>query len=201
MNRLFAIALISFAAGCGSSGGPALFGGFSPAGGSALIFAPAVCDISFVGSSAVAGIALDFTSYQESCDVIDQTQLCGNKASSTRVLVVVLAGEVGAAEIDPAGPGTYSYLADPPSAAFTAAMAEAVQADEACDPLPGTSALDMVSGSVEIASMSGTAVSGSTKIHFENGESFEHSFDLPICEAEIDLCSRFVPCTNHVCVP
>jgi len=180
-------------AGCGSSGGGStLFDGFVPTGGSALVFAPATCDLPFVGSAALAGIMLDFTSYPDSCEVMEATSLCGNKASATRVLALVLSGEVGAAAIDPAGPAT---------GAFRASTAQAVQDDAACEPLPGTTALDMAGGSVTLTGVSGARVSGSASIRFENGERFEHDFDLPLCAVPLDLCARFEPCTHRVCVP
>ncbi|HOX46209.1 MAG TPA: hypothetical protein PK668_21575 [Myxococcota bacterium] len=195
------VALLA-AAGCGSSGGGStLFDGFVPTGGSALVFAPATCEVPFVGSTALAGIALDFTSYADSCGVITQTQLCGNKASATRVLAIVLSGDVGATSIDPAGPGQYPYLAEPPTGAFRAATAEAVQDDATCEPLAGTSSLDMTGGSVTLSEVTGGVVRGSASIRFENGETFEHTFALPLCAATIDLCARFNPCMDHTCVP
>jgi hypothetical protein len=158
-----------------------VFDGFTPTGGSALIFAPAVCDVPFVGSTALSGIALDFTSFSESCEVIHETALCGNKASSTRILAVVLGGEVGADSVVTLGPGTYPYLADPPTGSFKVATAQAVQDDDACEPLSDETNLDMTGGSVTITSVAETTVSGSTSIRFENGHVFEHEFSLTTC--------------------
>jgi hypothetical protein len=108
---------------------------------------------------------------------------------------------VGAASIDPAGPGTYPFLAEPPTGDFLAATATAVQDDAACEPLAGTEALGMSGGSITISSVTTTRVAGSASIRFDDGKTFEHSFDLPVCNASIDLCSRFAPCFEHVCVP
>jgi hypothetical protein len=200
MNRFLAVVAVLSVAGCGSSGSP-LFDGFVPTGGSALIFAPAVCDISFVGSTAVSGIALDFTSYADSCEVINTTQLCGNKANATRVLAVVLAGRVGQTTISPASAGTYSYLADPPTGEFLAAVGAAVKDDADCQPLDDSSSLEMTGGSITITSVTDTKVVGSTNLRFEGGQVFEHPFDLTVCAGTLDVCGRFGPCGNHTCVP
>jgi hypothetical protein len=200
MNRIVIIAAFLLFSGCGSSGDP-VFGGFTPTGGSAVIFDSAVCDIGFVGPSAVSGIVLDFTSYPDSCEVINETSLCGNKASATRVLAFVLSGEVGAASTDPAGPGNYSFQSEPPSGSFKASIAQAVQSDATCEPLSDDSNLAMTGGSINITSVTATTVSGSTSINFEQGNAFEHTFDLTLCETTLDMCDRFRPCMDHVCVP
>ncbi len=202
MNRcmiLVAVASFSILAGCGSSGEP-LFGGFVPSGGSATIFAPTNCNVSFVGDTALSGIIIDLTSYAESCDVINATGLCGNKADSTRVLGLVLSGEVGAAGIDPVGTGTYRYLSEPPSGRFTAATGTAAQVDNLCQPQPGTEVVSMSGGSITISSVSDTRVTGTVNIRFDDGQAFDQPFDVEVCQASLDLCDRFMPCGSHDCV-
>lgn len=201
MKRFVATATIWLLAGCGSSGGDPVFDDFTPAGGSALIFAPAVCDVPFVGETALAGVALDFTSYTDSCGVITETRLCGNKAGSTRILVLVVGGEPGADATEPLGPGTYRFYAEPPSDSFKLATAQAIQADDACEPVSDDANLAMTGGSVTITGVTATTVSGTTRIRFESGKIFEHTFDLSTCDATLDMCDRFLPCMNHVCVP
>ncbi|HUU03939.1 MAG TPA: hypothetical protein VM425_21060 [Myxococcota bacterium] len=197
--RLMVVAFVSFFAGCGSSGEP-LFGGFIPSGGSATILAPTNCNISFVGDAAIAGIVIDLTSYAESCDVIDATQLCGNKADSTRVLGLVLSGEVGGASTDPVGAGTYRFQADPPSGVFTAAAGTAAQVDTLCQPQPGTSVAAMSGGSITISSVTETRVTGTANMRFDDGQAFDQPFDVAVCQVTLDLCSRFLPCGSHDCV-
>jgi len=191
MKYIAFVLVLSLFAGCGSSGDP-VFDGFTPSGGAAVIFDPAVCDIAFVGSSAVAGIALDFTDFGDSCDVIEETSLCGNKASSTRVLAFVLGGEVGADSTEPLGPGKYAFMTEPPSGTFKTVTAQAVQADAECEPLSDDTNLDMSGGSVQITDVTQNTVSGSTSINFENGKVFEYTFELPICDVTLGLCSRFL---------
>lgn len=201
MSRIWVgwLALAAVGAGCGSSGGP-LFGGFVPSGGSAVIFDPAVCDISFVGSTAVAGVMIDFADFADSCGVINSTQLCGTKANSTRVLAMVMSGEVGAASIGPLQAGTFRYLAEPPTGKFNAAAGTAARVDGTCQPQPGTKVVSMSGGSVTITSIGASRVVGKTSMKFNNGEEFEHEFDVPVCPAALDFCQRFEYCGSHACV-
>lgn len=201
MKRFVVLAALSLFAGCGSSGGDPVFDGFVPAGGSTLIFDPAVCDVPFVGDTALSAVALDFTSFADSCGVITETGLCGNKAGSTRILALVVSGEPGADTTGPLGPGTYRFYADPPTGPFELATAQAARVDDACEPLSDDANLAMTGGSVTITGVTAATVSGTTRIRFEKGKVFEHAFDLPTCGAALDLCDRFLPCMNHVCVP
>ncbi len=202
MKRTLAAFIISVAvaAGCGSSGGP-LFEGFVHSGGSAVVFAPTTCSIPFVGDAAVAGIIVDLASFADSCDVINATQLCGNKANSTRVLGFVMSGEVGAASTNPVAPGTFSYLPDPPTGKFTAAAGTAAQVDNACQAVPGTKVVSMTGGSITISAISDTNVTGTTNMKFDSGEVYEQAFDLSVCTSTVDLCGRFEYCGSHTCVP
>ena len=197
---LLTAAVVAVFGGCGSSSSP-LFDDFTPTGGSATILAPATCDIAFVGDTAIAGIVIDLTSYAESCDVIDTTQLCGNKASSTRVIGLAIGGEVGAASTDPIDPGTYSFMANPPTGVFTASAGTAAQVDENCDPVSGTTVVSMDDGSITITSITDTRVTGTASMHFDNGQAFKKPFDVEICQVDLDVCARFNPCGSHTCVP
>ncbi len=194
-----AAAFVAVFGGCGSSSSP-LFDGFVPTGGSATILASTNCDIDPVGDTAVAGIIIDLTDFAESCEVINATQLCGNKADSTRVLGFVLSGEVGAADTDPVGAGTYRFLANPPSGKFKAAAGTAAQVDSLCEPQPGTKVVGMSGGSITISSVSDTRVTGTASMRFDNGQAFDQPFDVDVCQATLDLCDRFLPCGSHDCV-
>jgi hypothetical protein len=145
---------------------------------------------------------LDLTDYADSCAVLTQIEMCGTKANSTRVLAMVLNGDTGATSIGPAGPGTYTYTADPPTGAFTAASAMAIQVDGSCHYLPN-SYLAMDAGTITITGVTGTQVTGSMSLRFENGQVFEHSFDLPVCPLAIDLCPHLngTGCATYHCAP
>ena len=185
-------------AGCGGGGDP-LFGGFTPMGGTAVVLAPANCDIPFVGMSAVSGIGFHFGDFPDACGVVTQTMLCGTKANSTSVIGFVFNGEVGAASIGPVGPGTYRFLRDPPSGAFLASAAEAAQVDGAC--MGDT--LGQNGGSITISTITATNLAGSFDIDLEEGTSVSHDFDVAICPVTVDLCDRLTAgCIGQfVCVP
>ncbi len=206
MKRALAVLSLSLAAACGSEEKPPppLFGGFAPQEGAAVIFAPAVCTVPFVGTVSVSAIGLGFGSYAGLCDVVTQTRLCGAKAGSTTVLAVAIKGEPGDGGVAAAGPGTYPYLASPPTSTFLASTGEAAQVGPAptCTPLAG-SPLDMSGGSITIATVDGTHVTGSVNMTFGNGSVFQQSFDAAVCNVAppLDLCDRLLPCTTFVCVP
>jgi hypothetical protein len=197
MKRGLGIVLVSLAAGCGSgkSGGP-LFGGFTPTSGAAVILAPATCTNIFpLPATGVSGILVELTGGADACNVLTRAQQCGVGSGSTEVLGVAVLGAVGGI-VGPAGPGTYPWLANPPSGAFLATDGWAVQAD-ACSFL-GT---NMTGGSIVISTVTGTSVAGSMDVGFENGQVFQQAFDVSICPVSIDICSLFDPCFPPVCVP
>ncbi len=206
--RTFAAAL-SFVllAGCSSDSTPSpAFGGFEPQDQTAVIFAPATCDIPFVGTASVAAVAVAFTSSSDACAILSQTQFCGTEASSTAVIGVAVSGLVGGGTIDPAGPATYPFLANPPtSGAFRAIAADAARVDAACNPVPGGS-LNLAGGQIVLASIDpavgGAGVKGSVDLRFGDGSVFQHAVDAAVCDLTVDVCKLFLPCfSGHVCVP
>lgn len=203
MKRALAVLSLSLAAACGSEEKPPppLFGGFTPLESRAVVFAPAECTIPFVGTVSVSGIGLGFSSYTDLCGVVSQTQLCGTKASSTTVLAVAIKGvPVPPGGVTAAGPGTYPVLAAPPTGSFLASTGEAAQVDASCVPLAG-SGLDVSGGSVTIATVDSTHVTGSVDLTFENGSVFRQSFDATICPVTPSLCSLITGCSPYVCAP
>jgi hypothetical protein len=38
-------------------------------------------------------------------------------------------------------------------------------------------------------------------VHFDNGQVYTRSFDVPVCPVSIDICSLFDFCGTHTCVP
>jgi hypothetical protein len=173
MNRALAILVISVA-GCGSGDSPRLFGGFTPANGAAVILAPATCNnIPFVGPTAISGILVELASGADACNVLTQAKQCGTGAGSTTLLAGALSGIVGGSTVAPAGPGTYPWLANPPTGTFTASTTTAAQVDAVCTSVPGSPA-HMSSGSIAISTVTASIVSGSMDVHFDNGQVYKN---------------------------
>ena len=199
MSRAPAIFFVLLAA-CGSTPAP-LFGGFTPANGAAVILAPATCNnIAALGPTAISGILIELASGADACNVLTQAKQCGAGSGSTALLTVVLSGVVGGSTTDPAGPGTYPWLPNPPSGAFKASTTKAAQLDAVCTAAAGSSA-NMRDGSIAISTVTASTVSGSMDVHFDNGQAYTHPFDVPVCPVSIDICSLFDLCGTHACVP
>lgn len=206
MKRTLIVLSLSLAA-CGSEEKPPppLFGGFTPQATAAVIFAPAVCSI-FGATFSVSAIGLGFASYADPCAVVNATRLCGTKASSTTVLGVALSGAPGGGPVAPAGAGTYRYLATAPTSATLGSTGEAAQVGAAptCTPLAG-SPQDMSGGSITIATVDSTHVTGSVDMTFANGSVFQRSFDATVCAVTppLDVCALLSPlgCIAPACVP
>jgi hypothetical protein len=190
-----------FLAACGGSGNdapPALFGGFAPTSGAAVIMAPATCNIPFVGSTSISGVLVELAIGADACHVLTVAKQCGSGAGATMVLVGAFSGVPGGSA-SPAGPGTYPFLANPPSGPFLASIGTAAQGDGSCRPLAG-SPTDVSSGTITLAAVSGSAVKGSTDLHFENGQVLTYAFDVATCPVSINVCDLFAPCFTHTCV-
>ncbi len=199
MSRAPAIFFISLAA-CGSSSGP-LFGGFTPTSGAAVILAPATCiNIPSLGPTAISGILLELASGADACNVLTQARLCGAGSGSSTLLAGALSGVVGGSSVPPAGPGTYPWLANPPTGTFKASTTTAAQVDAVCTSAVGFPT-HQSGGSVAIASVTASTVIGSMDVQFDNNQAYTHSFDVPVCPVSIDICSLFVFCGSHSCVP
>ena len=199
MSRAPAIFFISLAA-CGSGSGP-LFGGFTPTSGAAVILAPATCsNIPSVGPTAISGILLELASGADACNVLTQARQCGAGSGSTTLLSAALSGVVGGSSVPPAGPGTYPWLPNPPTGTFKASTTTAAQVDAVCTSAVG-SPTHTTGGSVAIASVTASTVTGSMDVHFDNGQVYTHSFDVAVCPVSIDICSLFDFCGTHTCVP
>lgn len=199
MRRAPALLLISLAA-CGSGNSQPLFGGFTPSSGAAVILAPTTCtNIAFLGPTAMSGILIDLTSGADACNVLTQAKQCGTGSGSTALLAAAVSGVVGGSTVAPAGPGTYPWLANPPSGAFNASTITAAQVDAVCTSAPGSPA-HMSGGSVVISTVTASNVSGSMDVHFDNGQAYTHPFDVAVCPVSIDICALFSFCASHTCV-
>jgi len=200
MSRAPAILFISLAAWGSGNSGP-LFGGFTPANGAAVILAPATCsNIAALGPTAISGIFIELVSGADACNVLTQAKQCGAGSGSTTLLSAALSGVVGGSSVPPAGPGTYPWLPNPPTGTFKASTTTAAQLDAVCVAAAG-SRTNMSAGSVAIASVTASTVSGTMDVHFDNGQVYTRSFDVPVCPVSIDICSLFDLCGSHACVP
>lgn len=200
-RALVAIVFVSLGA-CGGDdvSGPEIFGGFTPLDGAAVIMTPNSCDIPFVGVSGVSAIAIVLGDYPDMCGVLQQTNLCGTKASAKSLLGVAINGKVGNDAVGPAGPGTYKWLSNPPTGSFKGAAGDAVDMDANCDQRDNKG-IDMDRGSITIDSVTADRVTGTMNLGFDNGEVYTQPFDVAICPIEKDVCDLFgFGCTNHVCV-
>jgi hypothetical protein len=199
MKRAPAILLLSLAA-CGSGNSEPLFGGFVPANGAAVILAPAVCNnVPVVGPTAISGILVELANGADACNVLTQARQCGTGAGSTVVLGGALSGAPGASTVAPVGPGDYPYLANPPTGAFKTSTTSAAQVDAVCTSVAGSPAR-MRGGSIAISAVTASRVSGTMDVHFDNGQVYNSSFDVPVCPVSIDICSLFDFCGSHACV-
>jgi hypothetical protein len=197
MRRFLAILAVWLAA-CGSP--PPLFGGFTPSSGAAVILAPSTCsNIAFLGPTAISGILLELSAGSDACNVLTQAKQCGTGASSTTLLAGAFSGNVGASSVAPAGPGTYSWLANPPSGAFNASIGSAAQVDAACTSSSG-SPTQMSGGSIVVSAVTASNVSGSMDARFDNGQAYTQPFNVSVCPVSIDVCSLFSFCGTHSCV-
>ena len=199
MRRAPALLFISLAA-CGSGNSEPLFGGFTPSSGAAVILAPATCNnIGFIGPAAMSGILIDLTSGSDACNVLTQSKQCGTGSGSTTLLAGAFSGVVGGSTVAPADPGTYPWLANPPSGAFKASTTTAAQVNAVCTSAAG-SVTHMSGGSVVISTVTASRVSGSMDLHFDNGQAYAQPFDVAVCPVSIDICSLFSFCASHTCV-
>jgi len=203
MRTLAAALSIALLAACSSSDSPppATFGGFAPQAQTAVIFAPRTCTLPVVGPTSVSGVAIAFTSFADPCAVLQDTLFCGTEASSSAILAVALSGLVGGGTVGDTGPGTYPYLANPPTtSSFRASLGDGAMVDASCASVAGGS-LDMAGGQIVLASVDGAGVTGSVDLRFDDGSAFQHAIDATVCPMTYDVCDLFVPCYPHQCVP
>lgn len=202
MRRTLLSLSLSLVLGCGSSDEASrLFGDFTPLGGTAVLFAPAVCNLPFVGQVSVAAVAVALTSDADACGFVTATQFCGTRQGSSAVVGVALQGELGNGGVAGATPGTYVFLASPPTGPFRAALADAAKVDGACTPVQG-GAPDLVGGSITISSLAADHVVGSFALRFEGDQALDEPFDVAVCPVSIDLCAFLtVLCFDRVCAP
>jgi hypothetical protein len=199
MSRATVFIVIMLAA-CGGGSAP-LFGGFTPTSGAAVILSPAVCsNIPFLGPTAISGILVELASGANACNVLTQARQCGTGSGSTTLLAGAFSGVVGGSTVDPAGPGTYPALPNPPTGAFKASVTTAAQVDAVCTSASG-SPTQMTSGAISISTVTASGVSGSMDLHFDNGQVYAQAFDATVCPISIDICSFFSFCGTHTCVP
>jgi len=207
VKRIASALALSLAAACsgGDSSSP-LFGGFTVQDGTAVVFAPVVCDIPFVGTASIAGVGLYFANYSSPtvCEVLTATAVtgyCGTRESSSAVLAIAVQGELGADGIAGATPGTFTSMANPPTGPFRAATGTGGQVGPACAEVSGGHA-DMTGGSITLTSIASDRVAGSVNLEFEGNQTFSQSFDVATCPVSIDLCWRLtMPCFEYTCVP
>jgi hypothetical protein len=198
MNRAAALLLLSLVA-CGSGSDP-LFGGFTPTNGAAVILPSANCNIPFVGATAISGVLVELTSGADACNVLTKARQCGTGAGSTTLLAGAFSGLVGALTVAPADPGTYPWLANPPTGAFKTSTTSAAKVDATCtSTIPGSPAR-MTGGSIALSSVTASSVRGSMDVRFDNGQGYKADFDVPVCPVSINICSLFDLCPSHTCV-
>lgn len=192
MRRTLAALPLALLAACGStSPPPPLYAGFTPAGGTAIVFPPTSCSVTGLGPVSVAGLAIELTDFANVCEFATAVSLCGSKADSTFVVGVAANGNlVGTAA--PIAPGTYPILTGPPtSLSFAGALGQAVRTDAACTALSGTS-LAATSGTVVISSITADRVTGSLDLRFQDGSAYTRPFDLATCAPPAEVC-LFLP--------
>ncbi len=200
MSRIPVVFLISLAA-CGSGNSGPLFGGFTPCSAAAAILAPATCNnIPFLGPTAISGILIELTSGADACNVLTQARQCGTGSGSSTLLTGALSGMVGGSSVPPAGPGTYPWLANPPTGSFKTSTTTAAQVDATCTSAAGSPA-HMTGGSIVVATVTSSAVTGSMDLHFDNDQVYAQAFNVAVCPVSIDTCSIFDFCGSHTCVP
>ncbi len=59
----------------------------------------------------------------------------------------------------------------------------------------------MTGGSISVATVTSSAVSGSMDLQFDNGQIYAQGFNVAVCPVSIDTCSLFDPCALRTCVP
>lgn len=191
MRHLAHAAPLLLLAACGGSSGPRppLYGGFAPAGGTAIVFPATTCDIAFVGTTGISGLSITLADFPEVCAFRTDTALCGSRANTTFVTALAVDGVVNGSA--PAiGQGTYPYLPNPPTGAFRASIASAVKTTDTCGSQPG-SKVGMEGGQIVISSITLTNVTGTLTLDFSDGTSFDQPFDLARCAPPTDLCVFF----------
>lgn len=209
MKRLAIAWLPVLLLACGSEKGgslPGLFGDFTPADGAAVLFAPTTCSVPFVGTTSASGLAIALTSFSGTCDFVTATDLCGSKGSATLLLALAVAGDAGGGTVGALAPGTYPFLPNPPTGTFRAAIASAARTTATCGAQSG-SPVAMNGGSITVATVTATRVTGSLDLRFADGTAYQHPFDLALCPVTADLCRQIGSprCTATVppwtCVP
>jgi len=203
-RALLALPLVLLAA-CGSSDAapPPLYGGFTPTGGTAIVFPPTTCDIPFVGLTSISGLGVVLGDFTGVCEYVTASQFCDQKASATLLVSLAVGGVVGGGTAAPIGPGAYPYLSAPPtSASFAAGIASAVQTSATCTALPGTST-DMNAGRIVISSITADRATGALELRFDDGSGYSEHFDLALCPPPTDLCALVSvgSCFDPGCLP
>lgn len=197
MKPALHLSLLVLFAACGSSSPPPpLFGGFAPAGGTAVIIGPTTCNISPLGPTSASAMALVLTDFADACGFVTDTSLCGSKQDATLLVALAVSGRFDGGTATPFGPGTYPFLADPPSGPFTTSIASAVRTEAtSCGPLPNSST-SMTSGQVVVTAVTATRVTGTLDLRFRDGSAYQQPFDVARCDVPVNLCS-FVGSTNR----
>lgn len=172
----------------GGSGGP-LYGGFAPVGGTAMVFPTTTCDVPFVGTTSMSAVAITLADFPDVCAFRTDTALCGSRAGTTFLTALAVDGVVGGTA-PTFGPGTFTYLSDPPTGAFRAAIASAVQTTATCGEAGG-SGTNMRGGRIVVEAVSDTNVTGRLELAFDDGSSYSQPFDLARCAPPTDLCIYF----------
>ena len=53
---------------------------------------------------------------------------------------------------------------------------------------------------IAISSVSGSRISGSIDVWFDNGQGYKAGLDVPVCPVSINVCSLLALCLSHTCV-
>ncbi len=215
MERIAAaLVLVGVLGACGGGGdgkksepeparvkGTVLGQAFDPVDGTALVLSPETCVFQGVLQASATAILVGFGTFENMCQVAQQTKACGGKANGTTVNLLVLnASAVGAATA--VQPGTYPVTTAQPDVTkpFTVATAFVAKTDGTC--ADSASAVEATGGTVTLDRTGPDRVTGSASVTFSDGSSVSGAFDVPVCGFSIDVCSGLgAGCDSPTCVP
>ncbi|WP_242345121.1 hypothetical protein [Anaeromyxobacter terrae] len=174
---------------------------FDPVDGTALVLSPETCIFQNVLQASATAILVGFGTFENMCQVAQQTKACGGKANGTTVNLIVLnASAVGTATA--VQPGTYPVTTAQPDVTkpFTVATAFIAKTDATC--ADSASAVEATAGTITIDKAGADRVTGNANITFSDGSSVSGAFDVPVCAFSTDVCTGLgAGCKTPTCVP
>jgi hypothetical protein len=181
----------------GAGGG---LGTFTPLEMGALVVNPVNCT---VGTTTIhlAGIFLGFPSFQGICSLLEGYGFCFDKASSTIVSVEIANGGLVQPQVVPA-PGTYTVTTGTPvpdmNGNFTVASVSYSRTGPTCNSVASS---DGTTGTVTIATVTSTQVTGSMNVTFADGSTLAGSFTAATAPLSVNVCQLTTGCATTACVP